>query len=227
MLLRLDNARKYTRVLHHSVFWSFAMAVPSTTRKALDGTGVQCLPRALYRFVVGDAALNNHIDGYLWFRSHEFFRRLEGGDESEGIGSYVIPGGPNVGDVSDDYPIQPAYFMSFSEDPNAAQKHGDCGLELRRPHEFLEKIKKELPSCSSFVKVEWIKIEYNKTNEVDTHPSPSESLYRKFHCKPENFADEKEWRLQIQFLHSFRIQNQTLKFKWGQSVGTHFSPYLG
>ena len=180
------------------------------------------LPSLLYRSVKDRCAFKNHFKGNLWFRSHAYFRSLEeGGDESEGRGSYEIPRLGPFHNVSDDYPIQPAYFMSFSEDPNAASEYGDYHLRLEDPARFLEQIKIALPHCSEFMKVEWIKMEYGKSMELDQHPSPGEGFHRQFRCKPAKFASEKEWRLQMRFVHSFRVQNQTLKFRW-PSVGRHF-----
>ena len=81
-------------------------------------------------------------------------------------------------------------------------------------------VKGQLPD-SGFVRVEWLKMNYNKTLKIEQHPSPREGWQRQFHSKPKRYADEKEWRLQIRFLHSFRIQNYTLKFRW-PSVGHCF-----
>lgn len=180
------------------------------------------LPSLLYRSVKGNEAARNHFEGNLWFRSHAYFRSVEGGDELEGKGSYVIPSGHAVHNVSDDYPIQPAFFMSFSEAADAAKQYGDSHLRLDDPVKFLRQIKKELPSYSGFVRVEWKKMKYDKTLEIERHPGPRELLQRQFDSKPLEFADEREWRLQIQFLHSFRIQNHTLKFRWPR-IGHQFS----
>ena len=182
------------------------------------------LPSALYRSVNGYHAFRNHFEGNLWFRSHAYFRKLEGGDELEGIGSYDIRHRGRSHDVSDDYPIQPAYFMSFSEDPNAAKEYGDHHLRLVDPDGLLEEIKAAFPSCSGFVRVAWIKIDYGKTMGIEKDPGPSEGFHRQFHCKPKKFASEREWRLQIRFIHSFRVQNQTLKFRW-PSIGKNFSRF--
>ena len=91
------------------------------------------LPPFLYRSVTGYDASDNHLKGNLWFRSHAYFQELEGGDKLEGIGSYDIPYGVRVCNISDDYPVQPTYFLSFSEDPNATKKFGDRHLRLESP----------------------------------------------------------------------------------------------
>ena len=180
-------------------------------------------PRELYRAVQNnDAVLKNHFTGNLWFHSHAWFRKQEGGDRLEGIGSFKGPDGINR-DVFDEHPGRPAYFMSFSKDRAGALTHGRENhrvLKLSDPIGFQGEIKALLPTCG-FVEVEWIKIEYGKTFEVLDDPG-SRTLHRKYRCKPDEFADEREWRLQIQFMHSFRIQNDTLKFRWGR-IGNFFT----
>ena len=170
-------------------------------------------PPRLYRSVKGHSAFDNYVRGNLWFRSHGYFRKQDWGDRLEGIGSYDLPNGIHVHDVTDEYPIQPAYFMSFSEDSAAARKYGDYHLTLADPIKFRESVRTMLPSNPDFVHVSWIKMKYRKTMKVDQDMGV-ESIQRKLHCKPVEFSDEKEWRLQIQFMHSFRIMNDTLKFRW-------------
>ena len=146
----------------------------------------------------------------------------------EGVGSLEVLGQVPNRNVGDEHPVQPAYFMSFSEDPEGARAHGRGGhhlLELTAPDEFLLRVRDCLPPCSSncrFLTVEWIRIEYGKTWLVDEDPGPAAGLHCQYHCKPVKFEDEKEWRLQIMFLHSFRIQNDTLKFRWGNGIGGLF-----
>ena len=172
------------------------------------------VPSILYRSVRTECARENHLKGNLWFRSHSYFQVVEGGDKLEGIGSYDIAGQGHYHNISDDYRLQPGYFMSFSEELEAAQKFGDFPLELNDPIRFLEGIKGQLPPIGGFVRVKWIKMGYGKTREIARHLGPSEGWHRQFHQKPEKFAQEREWRLEIRFLQSFRIQNCTLKFRW-------------
>ena len=177
-------------------------------------------PPPLYRSVNGRCAFDNHIEGNLWFRSHAWFRKQDWGDKLEGIGSYVLPNGILVRDVGDEHPVQPAYLMSFSEDSKSARQYGDHHLMLIDPDGFRETIVKELPSFPGFVKVSWIAMEYCKTMIVDQDMG-AESVRRKLRCKPAEYSHEKEWRLQIQLMHSFRIMNDTLKFRW-RSIEGHF-----
>ena len=182
------------------------------------------LPTKLYR-AVDKETLNNHLAGTLWFHSHAYFRKLEKGDQLEGVGSYEDAAGNVFEDVSDKHPLQPAYFMSFSETPEGAKTFGREDrliLELWDPGEFRDSIKKVLPDCG-FVKVRWLQIEYIKDWVVLDESTDPTGLNRKFRCKPKEFAQEKEWRLQIQFMHSFRIQNDVLKFRWGRKFGHFFA----
>jgi len=184
-------------------------------------------PSVLYRVVPREprTVLENHLNGDLWFRSHTWFRKRDDGDKLEGVGSYRGPDGIVSRDVSDDHPTQPAYFMSFSSEVVGARTHGREGhhvLRLCHPLRFQDEIRRNcLPTCG-FVKLTWIKIEYVKTLDVADDPGP-ETWYRKYRCKPDRYADEREWRLQIQFMHSFRIQNDTLEFRWGQGIGKFFT----
>ena len=180
-------------------------------------------PPKLYRAVNGKALENYHI-GNLWFRSHAWFRKQKDGDGLEGVGSYNVPGQGHSRNVSDDHPVKPAYFMSFSETSEGALTHGRDKhylLEFSAPAQFRDWVRRNLPECGAdtFVKVDWIRIEYGKTMDVDSDPGPSEGWNRQFHCKPEEFADEREWRLQIRFLHSFRIQ----KFRRGGEIQDMFA----
>ena len=66
--------------------------------------------------------------------------------------------------------------------------------------------------------VDRVRIECGKTMDVDSDLGPKEGWNRQFHCKPQEFADDREWRLQIQLLHCFRIQNDALNFRWGREI---------
>ena len=52
-----------------------------------------------------------------------------------------------------------------------------------------------------------------KTMKLDQELSLKNHWNRKYFWKPQEYADEKEWRLIVTFLHSFRILNKTLKIK--------------
>lgn len=177
------------------------------------------LPDTLYRAVSGNS-VESHLNGNFWFRSHASFRI--DGDKNEGVGSHLMKDGIESKDVSDDFPVQPAYFMCFSESPKGSQACGRSDhriLRLRNPDCFLKAIKSRLPE-SSFVVVKWIKIEYTKQDLLEDW-NPSATFHRKFHCKFPEFASEREWRLQIQFMHSFHIMNDDLRFHW-RSFGQTF-----
>lgn len=126
----------------------------------------------------------------------------------EGVGSYKIDGILHR-DVSDDRPIQPAFMMSFSADVEATKKFGKYYCVLQDPGEFEKRLRNALPP--GITSVEWGEVEYTKTMELDSLPSPSDDLRRKYFCKPERFSDEKEWRILISFLHTFRPLNKTMK----------------
>ena len=129
-------------------------------------------------------------------------------------------------DVFDEYPGQPAFFMSFSETVEGARAFGRCRekhrlLEVQNPKELRDEIRKVLPN-TGFVEVGWLKMEYGKTMEVDHELDLIEASQRKYCQKPEEYRIENEWRLQIKFIHSFRTINDTMKFRWG-NIGKLFN----
>ena len=207
--------------------WSSYLMLQKIRHKTLNQENSLLVtpPSPLFRSVNEKVAFDNHFEGNLWFRSHAYFRRLEDGDKLEGIGSYVIPGRHAVHNVADEYPNQPRYFMSFSEDPNAARQFGNRHLRLEDPAGLLNTIRAELPCCNRFVEVAWHKIDYDKTMELERHPSAIELLRRQYYRKPEELVGEQEWRLEIKFRHSFLIQNETLKFRW-RRTGDHFYAHV-
>ena len=183
-------------------------------------------PPKLYRAVKGEKAPKNHWMGTLWFRSHVWLRNQKNGDELEGIGSFEVEGQVLNRNVSDDHPVHPVYCLSFSETPEAARTMGRDSheyqvLELLDPAGLRQMIQSKLLS-PEFIKVEWIQMEYTKTLVVTKDPG-SGVWHRQYHCKPEKFKMEREWRLQILFKkNSFRIQNDTLEFRWGRDIGQYF-----
>ena len=170
------------------------------------------VPKVLYRAVDSDVAISNHDKGILWLRAPAHFREVEGpaADNLEGIGTYEINGYSSV-DISDNLPAQPAFLLCFSEEANATKKFGKYCLELCNPLDLKERVIESLPS--NITNVEWRKVEYVKTRKLDEEPTNKELWARKYFHKPEKHAEEKEWRLFIQFRHSFRILNKTLKIK--------------
>ena len=181
------------------------------------------VPEMLFR-AVDQTALVNHHRGLLWFRSHTWFRQKEDGDPLEGLGGFKIKGQVPNRNVFDQSPFRPAYFMSFSEDIEGTQAQGRKNypvLQLNEPEEFRDLIKKHLPS--DCIAINWIKIDYCKTWEVDEDPGAG-YFHRQYCCKPARFADEREWRLQIRFKFDFPIQNDTLKFDWRERLGVFFRP---
>ncbi len=162
------------------------------------------------------SAMGCHLEGDLLFRSHKHFRD-QGIDQEEGVGDYEFEGIVNQ-DVCKDRPNQPAFFMSFSETIEGSltgdrNKETHVVLELNNPEDLSNYIKQNL-LCSNFVNVKWIQIKYGKPEKVDHDLSPRESGERKYYYKTEEYKIEREWRLQIMFLHSFRILNDDLNFGW-------------
>ena len=87
------------------------------------------LPEILYCTVSANS-VESHLNGTFLVRSHASFRI--DGDKNEGVGSHLMKDGTKSKDVSDDFPVQPAYFMCFSESPGGSQA---CG---RSDHKILE-----------------------------------------------------------------------------------------
>ena len=189
------------------------------------------IPRKLYRAVRKKydeklsrsgrvrSAVECHLEGDLLFRSHKYFRD-QGIDQEEGVGDYEFEGIVNQ-DVCKDRPNQPAFFMSFSETIEGSltcdrNKENHLVLELNNPEGLSNFIKQNL-LCSNFVNVKWIQVKYGKPEKVNHDLNPKETWERKYHYKTEEYKCEREWRLQIMFLHSFRILNDDLKFGWMQA----------
>jgi len=189
-------------------------------------TPTQKLFRAVPNPNVQNDVGRNHLEGNLWFRSHKWFRKIDGGDKMEGVGSHEEIGRNVMNrDVFDEYPGQPAFFMSFSETVEGARAFGRCSekhrlLEVQNPKVLRDEIRKALLN-TEFVEVGWLKMEYGKTMEVDHELDLIEASQRKYCQKPEKYRIEREWRLQIFFCHSFRTINDTLKFRWG-NIGKLF-----
>ena len=169
----------------------------------------------LYRSVVNEQAMTNHLLGILWFRSLKYFRTLEGqgSDKLEGIGSYTV-GESRQCDVGDERPISPVFILSFSE--VRLPKFGKFVLELSDPAELRRRVKTKFPEQSS---VEWHKVRYDKTEDLPAVPDLVEDWNRKHYSKPEHFACEKEWRLAIFLPPPFRLLNHTLKSHVGNLQG--------
>ncbi len=167
-------------------------------------------PSCLYRSVRGDEAIKNHILGRLWFRSPRYLRNIEnfGADELEGIGSFNLNGTLHH-DVGDSIPIQSAFLMSFSMEADATKNFGEHCFVVDDPQILKTRVIDALPPC--ITDVSWHQVQYTKTMSLVSEPDPSEDWYRKYFCKPQQFFDEKEWRLFISFNYSFRILNDTLK----------------
>lgn len=179
----------------------------------------------LYR-AVGWESVDDHIIGNLWFRSHASYRKVEQGDKEEGIGSHILQDGTPCNDIDDNFPTQPAFFMSFSETIEGSladdNRKNYTVLRLLDPVGFMEEIQGNVLN-SDFVKVEWIKMKYIKSKNYDPKTeSKISTLDRKYRCKCPKYAAEKEWRLQIKFLYNFRIMNDILKFRWLSFQDTFF-----
>lgn len=173
---------------------------------------MKALPSCLYRGV-SSKAINSYARDIFWFRSPRYFHKCErdqARDNMEGIGSYETNGILHH-DVGDDGRIQPAFMMSFSTDVGATRKFGEYYYMLQDPSGFAECLKRALPP--GITSVEWGKVEYTKTMEIDDPLSLLDGWHRKYFCKPERFSDEKEWRLIFWFSHTFRPLNKTMKVK--------------
>lgn len=170
----------------------------------------------LYRALKCEAAMRNHLQGILWFRSLKYFREKEGTgrDPMEGIGSYVVDGITHQ-DVGDENPIFPAFILSFSERP-LVDNFGSFVLKLTRPDELRNRIVCRFPERS---RIEWHRVEYDKKEELESDPSPVEGWNRKHFAKPECFADEREWRLVVFLPSPLSILNDTLKVNVGNLQG--------
>lgn len=174
------------------------------------------LPQTLYRRVSGEEAVKNHFKGILWFRSPFYFRRVEGpqNDPMEGIGSYDFQG-RHTHSITDDKPFTSVHLLSFAESIQATDSFRSTDarsylLELQDPTKLETLIRKAL---SPEWTVEWEKVSYDKVMEVKHEPSPSEGYCRQYFCKPEKYANEREWRLVITSKRPDRIIfNETLKF---------------
>ena len=179
-------------------------------------------PSALYRSVKKeDQALENHLQGKLWFRSPRCFREMEGSgnDELEGRGGYELKS-TVWSDLDDDAQILSMFALSFSETPGACRKFGNGSplyLVVREPEKLAEVVRQALPE--RITEVGWQKMEYTKTMSLESHPKPVEDWNRKFFSKPVRFAEEQEWRLCIYFCERFPILNETLKLGFGNLRG--------
>ena len=172
-------------------------------------------PPTLFRSVPCRDAMNNHLDGILWFRSPSYFRKIEGKrqDSLEGVSSYKLSDGTHWKSISDEVPIQPAFILSFSEVP--LPKYGQYVLKVQNPLELKKRVERKLPRGIS--RVEWGKVRYDKQMQLEDHPDLGEDRIRQYYSKPQEFAGDREWRLVITFRHSFPILNRTLKLHFGRS----------
>ena len=170
----------------------------------------------LYRTLKREAAMRNHLQGILWFRSLKFFREKEGmgRDPMEGIGSYMVDGMLHR-DVGDENPIFPAFILSFSERP-LVDKFGPFVLKVMSPDELRNRIVCRFPEGTC---IDWHRVVYDKREELDSVPNPSENWNRKHSAKPARFADESEWRLVVFLPPPLRLLNDTLKAHVGNLQG--------
>ena len=169
----------------------------------------------LYRAADGERAMREHLLGHLWFRSLEYFRKVEGAsrDELEGFVARTL--GPQGG--QEEYPdliTFPAFIMCFSKQP--LPKYGNFGLKLESPHDLAEQVRRR---CPERTEVEWCKVIYDKTEHLGAIPNPGEEWRRKHYSKPPHFADEKEWRLIIFLPPPLWLLNDTLKLNVGNLQG--------
>jgi len=180
-------------------------------------------PPTLFRAVKDELAARNHFAGVLWFRAPAYFRTIEGptADSLEGIGMFRLPEGPVNQDITDKVPIQPAFMLCFSAEKNAVKKFGGHCLEVQNPMAFKRRIEAVLPD-GGVTSVSWRKVEYGKTLDVKVDPGAASGWARKYWCKPEKYAGEKEWRLLVQFCHSLPVLNKTLKLRTGRPTGNLF-----
>ena len=169
----------------------------------------------LYRGLDSETAMRNHLQGMLWFRSLKHFRGIDrpGRDPTEGVGSYTVDGMLHR-DVADEHPIFPAFIMSYSE--VALPEYGKFILRLSNPPGLCGGIRDRVPERS---RVRWHRVIYDKTEDLDTVPGPSDDWARKHYSKPACFAHEREWRLAIFLPPPLRLLNDTLKLHVGNLHG--------
>lgn len=181
-------------------------------------------PPTLFRAVKDEPAARKHLAGVLWFRAPAYFRTIEGpaADSLEGSGTFELPDGQVNQDITDDVPIPPTFILCFSAEKNAVKKFGDSCLKVGNPVKLKERVEAALPG-EGLTSVCWRKVEYRKRLDVETDPG-ADGWARKYYWKPEEYSDEKEWRLLVQFRHSFRILNKTLKLHTGYQTGLLFKP---
>lgn len=175
---------------------------------------IQTVP-PLYRSLECPLAVNNHLQGILWLRLLKYFRELEGPgrDTMEGIGSFTVGRIVHV-DVADERPIFPGFILCFSELP--LPKFGEFILELTQPEKLRERIAHRFPQGTS---IEWSRVEYDKRPNLESVPTPSQGWDRKHFTKPEEFADEREWRLVVFLPPPLRLLNDTIKPHVGNLQG--------
>jgi len=159
--------------------------------------------------------MRNHLQGILWFRSLKYFRSVDGPgrDLMEGVGSYVVDGMLHR-DVADENFVFPPFIMSYSE--VTLPEYGKFVLKLSIPGKLCDQVRDQLPKGS---KVRWHKVRYDKTENLDTVPGPSDDWRRKHYSKPKCFAHEREWRLVIFLPPPLRLLNYTLKLHVGRLRG--------
>ena len=169
----------------------------------------------LYRGLDSETAMRNHLQGILWFRSLKYFRAIDGvgRDSMEGVGSYTVDGMMHR-DVADEYPVFPAFIMSYSE--VVLPEYGKFVLRLSNPTGPRDRIRDRLPERS---RVQWHRVRYDKMEDLDAVPDPSDDWTRKHYSKPECFAHEREWRLVIFLPPPLRLLNDTLKLHVGNLQG--------
>ena len=177
-------------------------------------------PSKLYRSIndTGEnQALQNHLEGILWFRAPLYFHETEGvgKDPTEGIGSYEYK---NIlyADVSDTRPIVSMFMLSFSETREASERFGNYHLILIDPEGLAAYLREALSSCNT--RVQWEKVRYTKTMNLDSQPDPVAGWDRKYFCKPEGYAIDREWRLCLWFHERVRMLNHTLELGVGSEV---------
>ncbi len=180
-------------------------------------------PPTLFRAVDHEEAWKKHKDGILWFRAPGYFHTINGvaRDPMEGIGTFRLPDGQLNCDISDHTTIRPVFILSFSAEKDAVNKFGAHCLKVRDPVSLQKRVEAALLQ-GDVTSVSWKKVEYGKTMEVKADPGPCKGWVRKYYSKPEEFSDEREWRLMIEFRHSFRILNKTLKLHTGRLTGHLF-----
>ncbi len=177
------------------------------------------IPNRLYKFFDRKEHADNFIEGNIYLRPPESYRKIEGPrqDQSEGLGSIKIvesirqvsiPSGkwsesPGHMNTTIQF-LNPTYILCLSgskvSSENTKRKFGEYGVEVQDIKSVAESIKTFLEKNKlngfsvNFIKC--ARIAYNKDN-VFTSFDIYKNFNLSFEQKPSDYSDEDEYRLTI------------------------------